>query len=90
MKTVITYIENIELEIPLHAVYEICHSGDNSEAVTAHLDDRIKEQLNRYTKEQLARAVEAYGIEDTDTMTIEQLQEYILWIGSWDIFDGLA
>ena len=90
MKTVTTYIENIELEIPLHAVYEICHSGDNSEAVTARLDDRIKEQLNRYTKEQLARAVEAYGIEDTDTMTIEQLQEYILWIGSWDIFDGLA
>lgn len=90
MKTVITYIENIELEIPLHAVYEICHSGDNSEAVTAQLDDRIKEQLNRYTKEQLARAVEAYGIEDTDKMTIKQLQEYILWIGAWDIFDGLA
>ena len=90
MKTITTYIENIELEIPLHAVYEICHSGDNSEAVTARLDDRIKEQLNRYTQKQLAQAVAAYGIEDTDTMTIKQLQEYILWIGAWDIFDGLA
>ena len=90
MKTIITSIDNIELEIPLHSVYEICHSGDNSEAVTAHLDDRIKEQLNQYTIEELAQAVEAYGIEDTETMTIEELQEYILWIGAWDIFDGLA
>lgn len=86
----ITYIENIELEIPLHAVYEICHSGDNSEAVTAQLDDNIKEQLNRYTKHQLAQAVAAYGIENAETMTIEQLQQYILWLGAWDIFDGLA
>lgn len=90
MKTVTTYIENIELEIPLHTVYEICHSGDNSEAVTAQLDEFITNQLKPYTKEQLAQAVAAYGIEDTDTMTIKQLQEYILWIGSWDIFDGLA
>ena len=90
MKTIITSIDNIELEIPLHSVYEICHSGDNSEAVTAHLDDRIKEQLNQYTIEELAQAVEAYGIEDTETLTIEELQEYILWIGAWDIFDGLA
>ena len=90
MKTVITYIENIELEIPLETVQSICHSGDNSEAVTAQLDEFITAQLTPYTKEQLARAVEAYGIEDTDTMTIEQLQEYILWIGAWDIFDGLA
>lgn len=90
MKTVITYIENIELEIPLHAVYEICHSGDNSEAVTAHLDDSIKEQLNRYTQKQLMQAVAAYGIENAETMTIKELQQYILWLGAWDIFDGLA
>lgn len=90
MKTVITYIENIELEIPLHAVELICHSGDNSEAVTAQLDEFITAQLNQYTQKQLAQAVAAYGIEDTDKMTIEQLQEYILWIGAWDIFDGLA
>lgn len=90
MKTVITYIENIELEIPLQAVKSICHSGDNSEAVKAHLDEFITNQLTPYTQQQLAQAVVAYGIEDTDTMTIEQLQEYILWIGAWDIFDGLA
>ena len=90
MKTVITYIENIELEIPLETVQSICHSGDNSEAVKAHLNEFITAQLTPYTQKQLAHAVAAYGIEDTDAMTIEQLQEYILWVGAWDIFDGLA
>ena len=90
MESITTYIENIELEIPAQAVESICHSGDNSEAVKAHLDEFITNQLKSYTQQQLAQAVAAYGIEDTDTMTIEQLQEYILWIGAWDIFDGLA
>ena len=90
MESITTYIENIELEIPAQAVESICQSGDNSEAVKAQLDEFITNQLTPYTQQQLAQAVAAYGIEDTDTMTIEQLQEYILWIGAWDIFDGLA
>lgn len=89
MQTITTYIENIELEIPLNTVQSICHSGDNSEAVKAHLNEFITNQLKPYTQ-QLTHAVAAYGIEDTDKMTIEQLQEYILWIGAWDIFDGLT
>lgn len=88
-ETEFAYIFNVELEIPLKAVDEICQIGSNDEAVENNLNDFILEQLKEYPKERLIQAVEAYGIENVDKMTTHELYQYILWLGAWNIKDDM-
>ena len=88
-ETEFAYIDDIELEIPLKAVDEICQSGSNDEAVKNNLNDFILEQLKEYPKERLIQAVAAYGVEDVDKMTINEIHQYILWLGAWNIKDDM-
>lgn len=89
-KTEFAYIDNIELEIPLNTVHEICQSGSNDEVVKNNLNEFILNQFVRYSTEEMINAVKSYGIEDVDNMTIHQIHQYILWLGAWNIYDELS
>lgn len=83
----ITYIDSIEFELNKETVESICTVGSNDFAVgQAIKESYIKEQLSKIDTEKLRNSVSNYGVEDTENMSRNDLEEYFVWIGGMEYF----
>lgn len=88
MNEALTYVGNIELELPDEIVKSIAVSGDNEAAVEEALNNKdVQEQLAKFTDDELKQAVEEYGVE-LDSPDRHTLEQYAVWLAAWNIADS--
>jgi len=76
-----------DIEIPIQAVKDICHSGSNDMEVS-YWHDKI--DLSHVSDETLRKAIDEYGLDDESEHKAnrEAMEQFILWDCAWNIFDG--
>lgn len=75
----------IYLQIPRSVIESITVSGSNDAQVA---EGKQHVNLSEYTDAILREHVEEYGVEGTDVMDRNTLEDYVLWLACWDIFDS--
>lgn len=81
---------NIALPLTGQQIKIICTTGNNDIAVDAVCNDaKVKEWLDRYSKEQIISALAEYGNWTEEELSNQETNiKRLVWVLAWDIFDS--
>lgn len=83
-----TFVDNIEIGLTEEDANHGYHMGECDDDVKELIEvDYIKEQLSKYSDEELRNAVRAYAVEDTESMNRERLEKWIVFLAAGNIID---
>ena len=81
----------VELDISDELVDKICTTGSNDAAVEEACAGELREQLDKYSAEQIQKAFDDCGIDMTDeereSLTRQEKEHYIVWCLAWNLYD---